>query len=246
MRPILDNVIHIEGMDLAGKSTATAALGKKFDASVRHNSLVPANEIYDLADRLRRAGDVGLATLGHLYVASLARDLELLRPVSEAVVQDSTILLRSAAFYRVLGDLRLVRDLTSMVETHPLFGVGIVLTASIEARVERLKMRARLSHEEVAADGLAVLRSPHKFLAMESALIDYATTRFDAHVIDTSNLSPTEVVDRIMHHVPEPDLSPAAQQASRSARRREPRVHPVALTATVHPNKLTERGETHA
>lgn len=220
MRPLFDNVIHIEGMDLAGKSTATAALGKRFDASVRHNSLVPANKIYDLADRLRRAGDVGPAPLGHLYVASLAQDLELLRPVSEAVVQDSTILLRSAAFYRVLGNLRLVRDLTAMVKAHPRFRVSIVLTASIEARVERLKMRARLRPEEVAPDDLAVLRSPHNFLAMESALIEYATTWFDAHVIDTSNLNPTEVVNRIMHHVPEPDdFGPGTKQASSEIRR---------------------------
>ena len=228
MRPILDNVIHIEGMDLAGKTTATAALGEKYGASVRHNSLVPANEIYELADRLRRAGDVGPAALGHLYVASLARDLELLRPVSEPVIQDSTILLRSAAFYRVRGDRSLVRALTSMIDTHPLFGVSVVLTASIEARVERLKMRSRFSPEEIAADDLAVLRSPDKFLAMETALVEFATTWFEAHVIDTSSLGPAEVVEQIMRYVPERDLSAGARRTSRPVRHREPRGSPVA------------------
>jgi len=206
MRPYFHNVIHIEGMDLAGKTTAASSLKKQYGASVRRNSLVVENKIYTLADTMRRTTQAGANVLGHLYVASLARDLELLYPPYGPTIQDSTILLRSTAFYRVLGDSDFVDILASMVGTHPRFGVSLVLTASIDARLERLEMRRRLNPEEIAADDLAVERNPEEFLAMESALIEDATRWFGAHVIDTSDLEPSEVVAQVTHYVTKLDL----------------------------------------
>lgn len=135
----------------------------------------------------------------------------------------------------------LVGALASMVETHPLFGVSVVLTANIHVRVERLEMRRRFSPEEVGADDLAVVRSPHKFLAMEAALVEYATAWFDAHVIDTGDLRLAEVVDEITRYLPEPDLGHEHDGHSELMHHHEPTVRSAAPTQSLHTSDPTER-----
>jgi thymidylate kinase len=201
VRPMFDNVIHIEGMDLAGKSMVTKTLSGLFLATVTRNSLVANNEIYVLTDTLRRGGAASAVVLGHLYVAALARDLELLERPAGPRIQDSTILLRSAAFYHVLGRHEFVKTFARMAEEHPRFGATVVLTASIEARLERLEIRARDNPDEVAPDDLAVKQNPDQFLAMEAVLLNYACAWFDAAVIDTSNRTPTQVVCQVLDHL---------------------------------------------
>jgi thymidylate kinase len=205
MRPHFQNVIHIEGMDLAGKSTVTARLSERHGASITRNSLSTGNEIYALADEMRRKAETSPDVLGSLYVASLARDLELLAQPEGPAIQDSTILLRSSAYYCVLGRDDLVDAFGAMVGRHPRFGTSVILTASIDARRHRLDQRRRLNPAEVAPDDLAIERDPARFLRMESALIEFAQTWFHASVIDTSDLDPAGVFERVMSLVPHVD-----------------------------------------
>ena len=97
MRLMMNGVIHLEGMDLAGKSTAAVALAKRVGAQVRHNALLVDNPAYRAADELRRHEKADPTTLGHLYLDALVQDLRGVRSSNGLLVQDSTILLRSAA-----------------------------------------------------------------------------------------------------------------------------------------------------
>jgi thymidylate kinase len=122
--------IHLEGMDLAGKSTVSQHLASALsDCRVRRNSLVAANPVYDLADRLRKEGSVGEVALGQLYVAALAVDLEQYRPPQETVIQDSTLLLRSLAYHTAAGNPSVSEALKAMLPQHPRFSRSVVLTA---------------------------------------------------------------------------------------------------------------------
>jgi hypothetical protein len=192
--------IHLEGMDLAGKTTARhgllAALGGAWE--VRHNSLGQANPLYELADRLRREGGLGAAPLGYLYVAALAADLEWYEPPKGNVIQDSTILLRSLAFHTVAGTPYVREALAAQLPRHPRFTRSFVLTASLEARRERLEHRRSQQATELSEDDLLVLRAPGRFLAMEQELVRLAREHFDAVVIDTSTMSESAVVDSLL------------------------------------------------
>jgi thymidylate kinase len=193
-RPYYPRIIHVEGMDLAGKSTATRALSELVPASVlSRNAMTPDNVIYELADQLRRKGMISSEVLGHLYVAALLADIDAVREPDTVTIQDSTILLRSLAFNDVIGLDRVVSGLLDLVPRHPRFGVTIVLTATIEARLARLDERSRLAPGEVAPDDLMIVREPEKFLAMETTLVRYAHQFFDPVVIDTSDLTKAQV-----------------------------------------------------
>jgi thymidylate kinase len=194
-RPLMSQVIHIEGMDLAGKSTATRGLlSQRPRAVLRRNALTVNNSIYDLADELRRKDRATSEALGHLYIAALMHDLDHLVIDGEPTVQDSTILLRSLAFNTQIGAKQVVDALLDLVAAHPRFGATVVLTASLEARYERLAKRQRELPDEVAPDDLMIHDAPEMFLAMEQSLIAYARELFDATIVDTSRLEPDAVL----------------------------------------------------
>ena len=194
-RPVHPSVIHIKGMDLAGKSTATTYLVAEGSRTLQRNSLAGNNRSYEAADQLRRDG-ASADRLAQLYVDAVAYDLDHL-PTDSARVQDSTILLRSMAFNAALGFDQFVADFEALVPRHPIFGITIVLTATIEARIGRLAERQRLASEEVAPDDLMVLSKPELFTQMEKNLLGFASTYFGAVELDTSELSKVDVQDRL-------------------------------------------------
>ena len=192
--------IHVEGLDLAGKTTAcrglAAALGPGW--TVRRNRLAADNPVYELADHLRTTGAAGAGTLGHLYVAALSADLDAHTPPDRRVIQDSTVLLRSLAFHAVAGTPCVVPALEALLPRHPRFEASVVLTASLDARRQRLEWRRRNQPHEVADDDLLVVRDPARFLAMEQVLIALAREHFAARVIDTSGMSESAVVGAVL------------------------------------------------
>jgi thymidylate kinase len=195
--------IHLEGMDLAGKSTACRGLQAVLGGGwrVRRNALCDDNPVYALADRLRREDALPAGALGHLYVAAVEADLARYRAPGPPTVQDSTILLRSLAYHSVRRTPLVPEALAAALPRHPRFDVSVVLTASLEVRLARLDERSRLRLDEVAPDDLLVRRDPARFLAMEQVLVDLACVHFGARVIDTSYLTEGEVVGAILDEV---------------------------------------------
>jgi hypothetical protein len=187
-------------MDLAGKSSTCrgllAALGPGW--RVRKNSLCADNPVYELADRLRREDRSRGATLGHLYVAALLADLEDYRPPEGNMIQDSTIMLRTLAHHTVAATPGVVEVMETQLALHPRFTLSVVLTASRDARLRRLELRRRREGHEIAPDDLLVESDPGRFFAMEALLVRLATEHFGAITLDTTDLSPQAVVERVL------------------------------------------------
>lgn len=196
--------IHFEGMDLAGKTTATknfiARTGEEW--TVRRNSLDKNNPIYLLADSLRRADAYDAEVLGNLYVAALMGDIRSFQYPDRNTIQDSTIILRSLAFHTVKGTPRIKDVLLDIIPSHPSFDASFVFTASLQKRIERLQSRITNEPDQVSPEDLMVLNNPDKFMAMEAVLIDLSRNRFHSVIIDTSTLAPDVVVDEIFKNLP--------------------------------------------
>ncbi len=197
--------VHFEGMDLAGKTTATDNFikqsGREWD--IRQNSIVPDNPIYLLADSLRRADAYDAEVLGNLYVVALMADIRTFKWPDKNTIQDSTIILRSLAFHTVRETPRIKEVLINMLPYHPKFDASFVFTASIEERLRRLEMRAKSQPDQISAEDLLVRDKPEKFLAMEACLVDFSRQCFHSVVIDTSTLNPDMVVGKIIENLPQ-------------------------------------------
>jgi thymidylate kinase len=187
--------IHFEGMDLAGKSTATQLLaGDPTELwEIRSNSLDPDNQLFQLADNLRKDQAYSATTMGPLYVAASLADIEHFKRPEVNTVQDSTIIVRSMAWHAINGTPGVVESFTDILPQFRVFDRSFVFTASIRARQQRLAKRMDEAPETVDADDLVVIRKPERFMAMDAKLIEIAQTGFDALLIDTTDMTTDDV-----------------------------------------------------
>ncbi|MDR0392323.1 MAG: HD domain-containing protein [Planctomycetaceae bacterium] len=191
--------IHIEGLDLAGKSTVCRRLKERIpDAVHLHNSLVANNPIYEKADNLRKNINVPEELTGMLYYAALRAELDdyVPPPPSYSIIQDSTIVLRSVVFHTANGNTELAKRFERLLPEHPKLGASFVLTATREKRLERLK--GRISRGNDAPDDFIVRDDYPRFQAMEQHLILLAKQYFNAEVIFTDNLETPNESDNIL------------------------------------------------
>ncbi len=189
--------IHLEGMDLAGKSTVCRRLAAHLGSCVvRRNSIAESNPACDVVDTLRRQAGVPDDSLGWLYYAVMLADFSLYeRPPGDAI-QDSTILLRSLAFHEARGsEDRLVEAFRTALSTHPRFTATFVLKASHERRLERLAKRRK---ENLSPEDFLVRDQPNLFYRMEELLIEYAQQHFQARILDTTDLECTDASARLI------------------------------------------------
>lgn len=192
--------LHIEGLDLAGKSTLCRHLHTALpDAAYYHNAITDNNRLYETADQLRLQDQMPDAKLGELYYGALLGDLRAYVPRKGNSLQDSTILLRSLVFHRFNGNEDLARRLEDLLPEHPRFDHSIVLTSTRDVRLRRLE--GRVAHGNDAPDDFVVRDDPARFEAMEQLLIETASRHFQAEVIDTSNMEAEGEKERLVEFV---------------------------------------------
>lgn len=196
--PIAPATLHIEGLDLAGKSTVCRLLRDRWNAEMRVNSILPPGEntIHVEAERLRKADAIPVEPLGGLYYGALLRDLELYKPPEGRIVQDSSLILRSIAFHEVFGSRALAAAFRALLPRHPRFGATVVIKASDEVR--RMRLEGRCSRHNDNPEDFLIVRDPEGFHRMENILVETAVAEFGAILVDTSNLEQEGEKDRVV------------------------------------------------
>jgi hypothetical protein len=190
---------HIEGMDLAGKSTASKAVLSKLGLTtqVRHNTIQEKSNFHKVVDFLRTTKRADSEELGELYYQVLKDDISRFEFPTSYTIQDSTIALRSLAWYSAQGN-PIEHRFAELLNLHPRFTNSIVLTARIDVRQNRLQSRIEEAPETVAADDMLVIENPDLFLKMEESLVHYSVKFFGSKVLDTSDLTKAEVASKVL------------------------------------------------
>jgi thymidylate kinase len=198
----MSHYLHIEGMDLSGKTTAANNFSdsSSLEWQINANSLGHDNSIWQLADKLRKADEYDSEIVGNLYVTALMADIRSFEPITCNTIQDSTIALRSLAYHTVAGTPRLADTLQELIKEHPKFDASFYLLADIDAREERLQKRIIDHPEEVAPDDILVLKDSDRFIAMERCLRKWSKLIFKSVEIDTTKLTPDQVISELRGH----------------------------------------------
>jgi len=191
--------LHIEGMDLSGKTSLVANYIERSDSEwhVKHGILNEDNPIRSLADQLTSSGRYSQEVIDELYITGIAADIETyVRPELDTI-QDSVIALRALAWHVVNGNKNTADKIEALLIRHPQFDRSLYLTANMQRRQERLAIRERENPTKVNSKDLLVREDPERFARMEKILQRYVVDLFDAHIIDTSDLTPTEVLSHV-------------------------------------------------
>lgn len=192
--------LHIEGMDLAGKSTVANKIANSsvLEWVVNDKRLTTSNSIYDFAWEQGKRGVYNSDIMGYLYLAALMEDLRTFEHKNN-IIQDSTLLLRSLNYYKTLGkNDNLVHAFTSLLPNHPKPNKSFYLTANINARQNRLESRMSLTPKRLTTIDMLIKNDQKKFIWLDDSLKDLSVSCFNSYVIDTSKMSETEVVEQVM------------------------------------------------
>lgn len=193
--------LHLEGMDLAGKSTIARAIKEKscLDWQINNNRLCNKNIIYEFIDDVAKHELFDDEIYGNLYYVALLADLRKFE-LNSNIIQDSTILLRSINYHTELGNTKLARMFEELIEFHPVPSYSFYLTADIDSRTDRLAKRMKLEQKEISKNDYLILRNPEKFKEADNRLFELSSKYFNSILIDTTNLSIEEIADYIIDY----------------------------------------------
>ncbi|HPT66379.1 MAG TPA: hypothetical protein PK257_03695 [Candidatus Woesebacteria bacterium] len=192
--------LHIEGMDLAGKSTVANKIADKsvLEWVINNKKLNQSNPLYDFAIEQGKKNIHNSDTMGYLYLIALIEDLRIFKHETN-IIQDSTLLLRSLNYYKTLSkNDDLVDAFTSLVPKHPKPDKSFYLTADIDTRRNRLENRISSKPKKITTMDMLIKNDPEKFIRLDKSLMDLSVNYFNSYVIDTSKMSETEVVEKMM------------------------------------------------
>lgn len=192
--------LHIEGMDLAGKSTISNKIADNsvLEWVINDKKLNQSNPLYDFALEQGKKDIHNSDTMGYLYLAALMEDLRIFKHETN-IIQDSTLLLRSLNYYKTLGkNDDLVNAFSLLVLKHPKPNKSFYLTADINTRRNRLENRILSTPKKITTMDMLIKNDPKKFIWLDKSLMDLSVNYFNSYIIDTSKMSDTEVVEKIM------------------------------------------------
>ncbi len=194
-------VVLVEGLDLAGKSTLTSSLRKQLETKYSkviysRNALVPDNPFAIFADKERKNKDVSINETCPLFISAHLFDAyNFLYPgLDEIHLQDSSWM-RTVAFNTVRQNEKFLPLILKVASFQPIFDAVIYLTASIEARKSRITQRESENPDDIDHSDYLVHTDPELFENNDTALLE-TTQKYCEHVdvVDTSEISPEEVI----------------------------------------------------
>lgn len=191
--------LHLEGMDLAGKSTVAALIAQRsgMQWEILHNSLSQDNVIQQFEKRIRRQGIYDDEIYGYLHYVSLLADIKYFARKGN-LIQDSMLLLRSMIYHKEQKNDALVQLFEALVPRHPVPDLSVYLTADMDVRKERFRKRMACRPESLTKNDRLIVDDPERFEARDKGLMALAQIYFHATVLDTSAMTEEETADAIL------------------------------------------------
>lgn len=173
--------VYIEGTDLSGKDTVGLHVQEEMQYPVMHRLFLLENNPYEAL--LARLNKEQQPFFGSVIARSLLYEIQHLS-LKEPTLMLSSHVLRATAVQRGFQE-PLADVLEDIAQFYPQFDAVVLLTASLEAKRERLKGRT----EQATAWDNRVNTDPEFVLRMDTAITELATNVMNATVIDTTPLT---------------------------------------------------------
>lgn len=199
MNKIQKCYLHIEGMDLAGKSTIANTIARQsgMDWKIYNNCLSQNNPIQQFEKEIRSQRIFDHEIYGYLHYVTLLADIKYF-DLRENVIQDSMLLLRSIIYNREKKHNNLVQLFEELAPKHPIPNISVYLTANIDLRKKRLLKRIECNSNHVTKNDILILSDPGKFEKRDIGLMELSQKYFNSIVLDTSDMTEAETADYIM------------------------------------------------
>ena len=185
--------LHIEGMDLAGKSTIADMIKNRSNVNwiIYNNYLSQDNAIQQFEKQIRKAKLYDDEIYGYLHYVTLLADIKYFE-LKENVIQDSMLLLRSINYHKEQGNIALVQLFEELVPKHPIPNLSVYLTVNIGSRQKRL-----LKRQQWTKNDKLIFTDLERFEKRDKELMELSCKYFNSTVLDTSDMTEEETADYI-------------------------------------------------
>lgn len=199
MNKLQKHYLHIEGMDLAGKSTIANIITRQsgVDWKIYNNCLSQNNPIQQFEKQMRNQKIYDDEIYGYLHYVTLLADIKYF-DLKENIIQDSMLLLRSINYHKEKNNNDLVQLFEELVPKHPIPNTSVYLTANIDSRKKRLLKRIESNSKQLTKNDILILNDSEKFEKRDIGLMELSQTYFNSIVLDTSSMTEAETADYIM------------------------------------------------
>ena len=194
--------LHIEGLDLSGKSTLVKTIieNSKLYWLVRNKKLTNINPIFDFVTKIQKEGQYSLDVIGNMCLGALWADIDNYLVEEKNIIQDSTMALRSLAYYAARGYTKIANGFEAALDKHPKPTHSFCLSASLDTRLKRLDKRFK-ENGQISKLDLEIINNPKLFMKTDKIIQDAAIKYFNSKIIDTSNLSEYDIFEIVRNDV---------------------------------------------
>ena len=198
--------ILIDGADMSGKTTTINEFirGCEKPYEVRHLRLSTYNPVHLFARQKRKEYNHDFnRELASLYQAAIIADLRFfeLEKHEVPIIQDSIIATRCFADYFAIGRYDIADEFDVLLSKYPKPKHSFYFTTAMTERSRRLEKRIREQPESITPTDLFIHTEPKRFERLEEATRNASIKHFNSVVIDNTEMSVQNVVDKIIEQI---------------------------------------------
>lgn len=191
--------LHIEGMDLAGKSTIANIISNQSEINwkVYNNCLSQNNVVQQFEKQIRKKNIYDDEIYGYLHYVTLLADIKYFE-LNDNIIQDSMLLLRSINYHKEKKNKDLVELFEKIAYKHPVPNTSVYLTANIDTRMKRLLARMERNLNSLTKNDVLILNDTARFERRDKSLKELSQKYFNSFVLDNSDMTEEETAHVIM------------------------------------------------
>ena len=202
------NIILIEGLDLVGKTTLCEKLVEKYpdEFIYKKSTYSNNNDIYDETVRKSKTGNYSDETIAWMYIAAARNELDLINKekdenMDKIIIQDSFFLNRMIGVHGITDRKTLIKAIDELVGKFEMPQQTYYIYSDIDTRQKRFMDRQSI--KKPAFGDKLVFEDRQKAILREGLFRMYITKKYNAKVIDNSNINIDELLNKLYSEIKE-------------------------------------------
>lgn len=202
----MKNMVLIEGLDLVGKTTLCEKLVNSHPNEFVYKKGIysDSNELYQDAVKKSKMGIYSEETIAWMYIAAARHELDLMAKIQEEqgdkiVIQDSFFLNRMIGVHAIKERKILIEAVDDLIKKFEFPQQVFYVYSDIDTRQKRFLERR--SVKEPAFGDKLVFEDKKDALLREQLFRRYITRRYDAEILDNSNIDIDKLVEEVYNKI---------------------------------------------
>lgn len=207
----MKNMVLIEGLDLVGKTTLCKKLVNSYPNKFiyKKGTYSESNELYQEVVKKSKMGIYSEETIAWMYIAAARHELDLMSKIQKEqgdkiIIQDSFFLNRMIGVHAIRERKILIEAVDELIKKFEFPQQVFYVYSDIDTRQKRFLERRTI--KEPAFGDKLVFEDRKDALLREQLFRRYITRRYDAEILDNSNIDIDKLVEEVYDKIKDKNI----------------------------------------